>query len=61
MQTLITRKTAKISTANDVVAIALVHSGAAKQRSARTTTAQGQAGRPRFLSALLHALSSWTA
>jgi hypothetical protein len=61
MQTLITRQTAKISTANGAAAIALVHPGVAKQRSARTATVQGQAGRPRLLAVLLHALAAWTA
>ncbi|HEY7154866.1 MAG TPA: hypothetical protein VH575_12965 [Gemmataceae bacterium] len=59
MSTLITRKTAKISTANAAMGIARVHRVASKQCAART--AQGEVGRTRFLAVLLHALSSWTA
>ena len=61
MQTLMSRKSAKISSANDAVTIALVHSGVAKQRSARAVPSQGQVGRPRFLAVLLHALAACAA
>jgi hypothetical protein len=56
---LITRKTAKVSTRNARVGIALVRRGTAKQGPAGTATVQREAGRTRLLAALLHGLSTW--
>jgi hypothetical protein len=58
MQTLITPKTAKISTPNTTRTIAGVPRAAAQTGAVRTATTPGAAARPRFLTALMYALSA---
>jgi hypothetical protein len=59
MQTLITRKNAKISTPNATRTIAGVPRAAAEAGTVRTATTPGATDRPRFLTALMYALSAF--